>query len=290
MNNFFQYARNCVGAACLKSSNTNQNISNIGTLEFQKGKHIFYYYGEIKDEKPNGKGELYLDNKTNIIFEGEMKDGMYWNGVGTLYDEDAETILFTGEWKNGFKKEFRIANSSNSRKSGEECLEGRGRPEKPKNRNFINIYLEQYPDKNVYGCKGYMMYDFETAQYCCSDRPRTPLEMIQFLFMMLESIIKTYKTDNPFLRTIDKYFTIFIEKVPIEIKSKLLDEYNQYIDIIERENSNYTDRLFTPLSQENAKITKEHDNSVIPSRTKKRLSELRAYRKKKIQQYKEENP
>ena len=50
--------------------------------------------------------------------------------------------------------------------------------------------VKDYEKENAYGCPGYMMFDFENGQYCCSARPRTAVEMMDFIFLMLEVVLK----------------------------------------------------------------------------------------------------
>lgn len=165
----------------------------------------------------------------------------------------------------GRKKQVRMANHSNNTKSGKECKEGLGRPVKPKKEDnrfptFAELYLEDYEKENAYGCGGYMMYDFDNSQYCCSSRPRTPIEMLEFVFMLLDSVAKTNKTVH--LRTIDYYFRALMKKIPeelINIKEAIKERYDNYVEIIEEEYKEFKQAVDAPLTEEEQEIMDEFD-------------------------------
>lgn len=156
-------------------------------------------------------------------------------------------------------RRVRIANSANDIKSGKDCEEGLGRPIKPEQSKnteiFAALYLQDYAKENAYGCKGYMMYDFNSGQYCCSSRVRTPEEMIRFLFFMADSVSKVQRTDynselrsdakkrskqlaelNKYIEFIQAYFNYFIQQVHDQEKKAKLQKiyYEKYNEMIEK--------------------------------------------------------
>lgn len=55
------------------------------------------YEGELKNDKPNGEGTLFVDD--HIAYKGGFKDGLR-HGHGISYRKDGR-ILFDGEWRDG---------------------------------------------------------------------------------------------------------------------------------------------------------------------------------------------
>jgi hypothetical protein len=162
------------------------------------------------------------------------------------------------------QKKVRMANNVNNVKLGAECREGLGRPLRP-NKNesdkFAELYLNDYEKKNAYGCPGYMMYDFENAQYCCSSRPRTPVEMISFVFMMLESVLRTNGIGH--LRVIGYYFDILLRKVPEEKKAGLQRQYDEYLRMIDEQYIDFRKYADDPLSESEQQIMDEFEEEEL---------------------------
>ena len=160
------------------------------------------------------------------------------------------------------KKQVKMANNVNNKKLGSECREGLGRPVRP-NKNesdkFAELYLNDYEKKNAYGCPGYMMYDFENSQYCCSSRPRTAIEMISFVFMMLESVLDTYNKGH--LRVIGYYFDILLRKVPEEKKARLQQQYDDYLRMIDEQYIDFKKHADDPLNEEEQQIMDEFEEA-----------------------------
>jgi hypothetical protein len=159
-------------------------------------------------------------------------------------------------------KKVRMANNVNNTKLGSECKEGLGRPVRP-NKNesdkFAELYLNDYEKKNAYGCPGYIMYDFENSQYCCSGRPRTPIEMIWFVFMMLESVLHTNNKGH--LRVIGYYFDILLRKVPEEKKAGLQRQYDDYLRMIDEQYIDFKKHADDPLSDAEQRIMDEFEEA-----------------------------
>ena len=162
------------------------------------------------------------------------------------------------------KKEVKIANDVNNVKFGARCLEGLGRPVRPNRKSmdsFAELYLEAYEREKVnpYGCTGYMMYDFENSQYCCSSRKRTPSEMIDFLFMMLETLSKTVKKGN--LRMIEYYFDKFIKMVPLSEQDVLRSRFGEYMRDIQQQHIEFNTAANAPLAEEDERFMQKFEQN-----------------------------
>ena len=53
----------------------------------------------MKDGERSGSGKEYYLGSTNLLYDGEFKDGDY-HGNGTMYAEDG-SIIYEGKWKYG---------------------------------------------------------------------------------------------------------------------------------------------------------------------------------------------
>ena len=162
------------------------------------------------------------------------------------------------------KKQVRMANNVNSRKSGAECKEGLGRPVRP-NKNesekFAELYLKDYEKENAYGCSGYMMYDFKNGQYCCSARPRTPVEMIWFIFMMLEGVL-AMANGVCHLRVIGYFFDIILRKVDDQIiKARLQQQYDDYLRMINEQYTEFKKHGDNLFCEEEKRIMEEFEEA-----------------------------
>jgi len=135
------------------------------------------------------------------------------------------------------KRRVTMANSAIQHKEiGIECEEGLGRLVKPQTKDgpvFAALYLRDYATKNAYGCNGYMMYDFNSGQYCCSSRVRTPEEMIQYLFFMADSVsnAEPTKLDNDLYR--DTEIPLSRRNFEARQRKKRMAEKEDYIGFID---------------------------------------------------------
>ena len=101
----------------IKWSGKGYNEKGIEYYEIINGKGIYkdynfftgkiIYEGEYLNGKKNGKGKVYNDDG-ELIFEGELKDGIKWNGKGKIYNYGH--LIYFGEIvkgkKNGKAKEY----------------------------------------------------------------------------------------------------------------------------------------------------------------------------------------
>jgi hypothetical protein len=162
------------------------------------------------------------------------------------------------------KKQVRMANNVNNRKSGADCKEGLGRPIRPnthESEKFAELYLKDYERKNAYGCDGYMMYDFQNGQYCCSARPRTPVEMIWFIFMMLEGVLDM-ANGVCHLRVIGYFFDIILRKVDDQmIKTRLQQQYDDYLRMINEQYTEFKKHREIPFCEEDQRIMEEFEEA-----------------------------
>jgi len=135
------------------------------------------------------------------------------------------------------KRRVTMANSAIQHKEiGIECEERLGHPVKPQTKDgpvFASLYVKDYATKNAYGCNGYMMYDFNSGQYCCSSRVRTPEEMIQYLFFMADSIsnVELIKVDNDLYR--DREISLSRRNFEARQRKKKILEHDNYIGFID---------------------------------------------------------
>ena len=162
------------------------------------------------------------------------------------------------------KKQVQMANNVNNRKSGAECKEGLGRPVRPnthESEKFAELYLKDYEKENAYGCPGYMMYDFENGQYCCSARPRTPVEMIWFIFMMLESVLGM-ANGVCHLRVIGYFFDIILREVTDKmIQARLQQQYDDYLRMINEQYTEFKKNGEIPFCEEDQRILEEFEEA-----------------------------
>ena len=63
------------------------------------GKHHLIFEGEFYDEQKNGKGKEY-NEKGELLFEGEYKNGLRWKGKMQYYNSKGE-IVFVGDYIDG---------------------------------------------------------------------------------------------------------------------------------------------------------------------------------------------
>jgi hypothetical protein len=157
-------------------------------------------------------------------------------------------------------KQVRMANNVNNIKLGSRCKEGLGRPMRPnahESDKFAELYLKDYEKENAYGCSGYMMYDFENSQYCCSARPRTAVEMMDFIFMMLEVVLKT--NGKAHLRMIGYYFDRLFKKVPEELKDYITKRYESYVHIIDEQYDDFKKHKDEPLRADEQRFMDEFE-------------------------------
>jgi hypothetical protein len=159
-------------------------------------------------------------------------------------------------------KQVRMANNVNNIKLGSECKEGLGRPVRPNKKDydmFAELYLKDYEKENAYGCPGYMMFDFENGQYCCSARPRTEVEMMDFIFLMLEVVLKTNGIVH--LRMIGYYFDRLFKKVPEELKEFIKKRYESYLTAIDEQYVDFKKHKELPLGADEQQIMDEFEEA-----------------------------
>ena len=60
---------------------------------------MVYYFGEFKNNLPNGKGIKYYSNG-NILYDGNLINGKF-DGNGKYIDEDG--FCYIGQFKNGLR-------------------------------------------------------------------------------------------------------------------------------------------------------------------------------------------
>lgn len=69
-----------------------------------------YYEGEFHDNKKNGKGKYYNNNK--LVYEGEFSEDKY-HGKGKIYYEDGTT--YEGEFNNGVRNGMGVEYDTNNK-------------------------------------------------------------------------------------------------------------------------------------------------------------------------------
>ncbi len=141
------------------------------TVTLEKSKYM--YYGELKDNKPDGEGVLLknteIDNIYTIRYVGEFKEGTY-NGFGLHYDNlepiegdyvsnlGVEYLSYEGEFKEG--RHY-----------------GRGKLYSPKiNKNNYEEAMNNYVDKNSKVIESFedKLYDKAESDVCISKMPLFP--------------------------------------------------------------------------------------------------------------------
>lgn len=127
--------------------------------------------------------------------------------------------------------------AEDARKMGRECREGLGRPtfEKglPAAQYFQNAHI-----RNALGCRGYVKYDFETKQYCCSETPATAGELIEFLLMIMKtmsnSLLNTKIYDPGHRDYVVQMFNFYINRVPAHMRQTYITRYDAFLQEIDR--------------------------------------------------------
>jgi hypothetical protein len=153
---------------------------------------------------------------------------------------------------------------------------------------------------NVEGENLYITYDFDESKYRCSTTPATSVDMITFLFMILD-IILVKEDDVKFMIDIKNYYNFINDHFKfhkeIMIKNKIdkdliniyIEIYNQYLkDIIAREKKiKEFNKLYdaTALNSEEKKIIKDFEQ-YQKLRDKERYNRLKE-RSKFIESYRE---
>ena len=156
--------------------------------------------------------------------------------------------------------------AEDSRKMGRECLEGRGRPTFQKGNIRAFQYLENAHIENALGCNGYVKYDFETSQYCCSAKPSTAGKLIEFILMVMEtmsnSLLNT-KIYNPrLLEYMIGKFKHFIQIIPIGERRHYIPKYLSYLKDI-RKNQRETNEIEMSYVDHEDEVNREHHANMV---------------------------
>ena len=171
--------------------------------------------------------------------------------------------------------------AEDSRKMGRECREGLGRPVFRKGELSASQYITNAHIRDALGCTGYVKYDFENRQFCCSATPATAGELIEFLLMMMETMSNTVLNTKMYNRAHRDYivqlFNYYIKKVPAGERQRYLTRYDSYLEEIDK-NRRTSVALENRLVQDEEEINWEHAQNVAA----KKAQEYPAWRKAAI--------